>query len=306
MPVWMRRTAIALVTLLVVAGAAYYWLVVESHVPSSGRFSVDMSEMRRLAGSVPGEKPVAVHVEQVEVYKFPATAIMAGDGWSQKDVPVFSYQLVYPDHTAVIDTAMDEATAKTSGASSFDAAGYARMSTALRSASLILITHEHVDHLAGLATQPNLARLLKATRLTREQVDHPERMAPVTFPAGALVGYQPLVYDRYLAVAPGVVLIKSPGHTPGSQMVFVQKSDGTELLLLGDVAWQMQNIQNVRERARLVTWYFLNEDRDAVLRELAELHRLHDIEPGLKMIPGHDGTVIASLIDQKVLRREFQ
>jgi len=68
----------------------------------------------------------------------------------------------------------------------------------------------------------------------------------------------------------------------------------------------MQNVDQVRERARLVTWFFLREDRDAVLRELAELHRLREAEPGLKMVPGHDGNVVASLIGQKVLMREFQ
>jgi len=306
MRAWMRRSLIGLVILLVIAGVAYYWLVVESHVPSAGRFSIDISEVRRLAASIPGGLPQAIRVEQVEVYKFPATAILAGDGWTQRDLPVLSYQIVFPDRTIVVDTAMDEHTSTTSGAASFDPAAWARMSAALQSASLILITHEHVDHLAGLATQPHLAPLLQAARLTKEQVDHPERLAPVSFPAGALAGYQPLVYDRYAAVAPGVVLIKSPGHTPGSQMIFVRKADATEVLILGDVAWQMQNVDQVRERARLVTWFFLREDRDAVLRELAELHRLREAEPGLKMVPGHDGNVVASLIGQKVLMREFQ
>ena len=295
-----------LVVLLVVAGAAYYWLLVESHVPESGRFSIDMAEVRRLAGSIPGDKPQSVRVEQVALFRFPAIAILAGDVWVQRDIPVFSYQLVYPDHTAVIDAAMDEKASLTAGVSSFDPGAYARMSRGLQNASLILITHEHVDHLAGLATQPNLAELLKATRLTREQVDHPERMEPISFPTGALAGYQPLVYDRYQAIAPGIVLIKSPGHTPGSQMVFVQKSDGTEILFLGDVAWQIQNVDKVRERARLVTWYFLHEDRDAVLRQLAELHRLRESEANLKMIPGHDGKAVVALADRGVLTREFQ
>jgi hypothetical protein len=89
-------------------------------------------------------------------------------------------------------------------------------------------------------------------------------------------------------------------------MIFVQKADGAEILFIGDVAWQSQNIDNVRERARLVTWYFLNEDRDAVLLELAELHRLREAEPQLRLIPGHDGTVVNSLIEQKLVSRGFQ
>jgi hypothetical protein len=35
-------------------------------------------------------------------------APVAGDGWSMLDVPVQSYQLVFPDKTAIIDTALDK------------------------------------------------------------------------------------------------------------------------------------------------------------------------------------------------------
>src|SRR3546814_4681759 len=108
------------------------------------------------------------------------------------------------------------------------------MENALGKAKLILVTHEHVDHIGGLTEYPDVAKILPSTRLTQEQVYHPERSAPAAFAAGALDGYKPLVYDKYVAVAPGIVLIKSPGHSPGSQMVYVKKVDGTEVLFIGD------------------------------------------------------------------------
>lgn len=307
MSVWIRRGAIVLALLLLVAGGAYYWLIAESHVPGGGeRFSVDLAEVRRLADSLPGEKPKAIGVEQIAVFHFPAAAVMAGDGWTRHELPVFSYQLVYPERTVVIDTAMDEKITTQGGGTGFDSGAYARMSKALEQASLILITHEHVDHIGGLTAQPALPNMLKSLRLTREQVDHPDRMVPASFPSETLSSYQPLQYDRYLAIAPGVVLIKSPGHTPGSQMIFVRKADGTEILFLGDVAWQMQNVDNVRERARLVTWYFLKEDRSSVFRELVELHRLKEAEPRVHMVPGHDGAAVASLVEQQIFTRGFR
>lgn len=303
MPVWLRRTLRVLAVVVVLAGIAYYWFLVEDHPPDRGQFHIDMAEVRRLANSLPGAKPQSIGVEQVVVFRFPAIAVMAGDNWTILDIPVFSYQL---DRATIIDTAMDAKLSKDAGASTFDPEAYARMSKALAQASLILITHEHPDHIGGLTAQPDLARVLRATRLTREQVDHPQRMSPAAFPSGALTGYQPLQYHRYTAIAPGVVLIKSPGHSPGSQMVFVQEADGVEVLFLGDVAWQIQNIEQVRERPRLVTQFFLKEDRTAVFLELAELNRLGKAEPRVHLVPGHDGKVVAALAEQKVLRLGFE
>ena len=66
-------------------------------------------------------------------------------------------------------------------------------------------------------------------------------------------------------------------------MVYVKRVDGQEILFLGDVAWQMRNIEKVRERARLATW-LTGEDREAVMGEFIELHRLHAAEPNLNRV----------------------
>jgi glyoxylase-like metal-dependent hydrolase (beta-lactamase superfamily II) len=44
---------------------------------------------------------------------------------------------------------------------------------------------------------------------------------PVQWPEGSRESFKPLDYTGYSAVAPGVVLIKAPGHTPGSQIIYV-------------------------------------------------------------------------------------
>ena len=284
---------------------AYYWLLLESHVPEGGSFTIDMPLVRRLAGSLPGDKPRAIHVEQVAGFGFPGIAMMAGGSWALRKVPVFSYQLIYSEHTAIIDTAIDPKLIKEMHVSEFDAGAYARMSKALEAAALVVITHEHPDHIGGLTAQPDLPRLLKAVRLTRSQAEHPDKMLPAAFPAGALAGYTPLNDEPYQAVAPGVVLIRSPGHSPGSQMIFVQTADGAEFLFLGDVAWLSQNVERARERARLIT-LFLKEDRAQVLWELAALHALQEAEPKLHMIPGHDGAAVAELIETRALHPGFE
>lgn len=303
---WMRRIALVFVALLVIAAGAYYWLIDESHAPKNSNFALDIGKIRQLANSLPGAKPQEIRVEEVAKYRFPSFAVIAGTGWANLTLPVYSYELVYPDHTAIIDTAMDGKLAQTTSAASFDNAAYERMQQALDNSSLIVITHEHPDHLGGIYAQPNLTDILKKTRLSREQVSHPEFMAQAALPAQVLSSYQPLDYDQYFAVAPGMVLIKAPGHSPGSQMVFVKEENGTEFLFLGDVAWQIRNIDEIRERARLVTWHMLHENRTQVFAQLAALHSLKQTEPGIHLVPGHDGDTISALTANHSLISEFK
>jgi len=302
--VWLRRILITLGVLLVLAGVAYYWLLVESHIPSDASYTLDIERVRAALATVPGDEPGSIEVEQVGVFTFPATGVVAGDGWNGVPLPVFCYRLIYPDSTIIVDTGLMQSMGG-SLLTSFDAAAFGRVEAAMSTAAQIVITHEHMDHIGGLTAHSDLKAVLPRTRLTREQLSEPERSLPAKFPEHALDGYQPLVYDQYQAIAPGVVLIKAPGHTPGSQIVYVQTASGAELLLIGDVAWHFRNIELQRERARLMTMLFIKEDRKAVFGELVALQRLHEAQPAIHIVPGHDGPVVDSLVAAGVLKRGF-
>jgi glyoxylase-like metal-dependent hydrolase (beta-lactamase superfamily II) len=304
MRTWVRRTLIVIAALLAVAGAAYYWLIVESHAPSDAAFALDIDRVRAAAAEIAGDKPGAIEVEEVGQFTFPATGVVAGDGWKDSLLPVYSYRLIYPDSSIIVDTGLTQDMGG-SALTKFDAAALQRVQAAMSTATQIVITHEHMDHIGGLTAHADLATILPKTKLTREQLLEPERSAPAKFPEHVLDGYQPLVYDQYHAIASGVVLIKAPGHTPGSQIVYVQAASGAELLLIGDVAWHFRNIELQRERARLMTMLFIKENRAAVFGELGALKHLHDAQPAVHIVPGHDGPVIDALVDSGVLKRGF-
>ncbi|HEY8538887.1 MAG TPA: MBL fold metallo-hydrolase [Steroidobacteraceae bacterium] len=302
---WVRNTLIGIGALCAFAGFSYYWLFLESHVPRSARFELDLAEIRRLADDVAGEKPSKIEVEEVAQYSAPATVVVAGDGWSTLKLPVYSYRVVFPTGSSIIiDTALTEELASEGGAT-FDAQAFSRMHAAMAEAGAIVLTHEHVDHIGGLTAHRDLSAILHNVSVTREQLSDPERSAPARFPPGALDQYEPLAYERLHALAPGIVLIKAPGHSPGSQMVFVQLADGSEYLFIGDVAWNARNIELRRERARIVTWLLLKEDRHAVFGQLAALYELQQREPGIKIVPGHDGGIIDELVKSGALTRGF-
>jgi glyoxylase-like metal-dependent hydrolase (beta-lactamase superfamily II) len=102
------------------------------------------------------------------------------------------------------------------------------------------------------------------------------------------------------------VLVKAPGHTPGSQMVYVKRKDGHELLFIGDIAWLMRGVETGKGKPRYVSEVLLHEDRNAVFAELATLRALHGAEPNLMIVPGHDVAAVEALIAAGAMAQGFK
>ena len=221
--------------LIVISIPAYWWLAMESHTPSSAHYSIDMVAVRRLADAGVVDLPVAIRVETIGHLLVPEAFAIAGGRWQNLDMPVSAYEIVYKDHAVIVDTAFNAGIAKQMSADVFDDAAYARLGTALAAAQLIVVTHEHPDHVGGLLAQPNLKDLMGKARLTQIQVAELKKAIREAQISGLNVspnvfdGYQGIDDQPYQTIAPGVVLIKAPGHTPGSQMVYVKRADGQEI-----------------------------------------------------------------------------
>ncbi len=111
------------------------------------------------------------------------------------------------------------------------------------------------------------------------------------------------------AVAPGVVVIPMPGHTPGSQVVYVRRADGVELLFLGDIVWNARNLRERRGKSRLIGW-LAGEDAPALRDQIAYFADLaagsgrarsawnlvvaHDPEQNARLVAG--GVLAAGLV----------
>src|SRR5579863_2551807 len=96
---WWRYALIAVAALVVIGTGTYYWLFLESPKTGEAHFDLDIKEVRRLADSMPGDRPVAIRFEHVMDFKAPGAATVTGDGWQQSTLWGVAYQLLYPDHT---------------------------------------------------------------------------------------------------------------------------------------------------------------------------------------------------------------
>jgi glyoxylase-like metal-dependent hydrolase (beta-lactamase superfamily II) len=301
------KTALLVAIVLVVAamGGAYYWLFYDNRMPSYGTFPLDIGAIRAEAASIRGPRATSIQVETLSHTLVPKIAMIAGTTWTKIDTVRESYRVVFPDQSIIIDTGYDATTAKASRADSFDPAAWKRMLVAMREASKIVVTHEHADHIGGLLTSPDWATLLPKAVINEAQFDDTDRTLPVIWPGGSRAHFKPVSYDRLLAIAPGVVLIRAPGHTPGSQMIYVQRADGQEYLFMGDVASEADNVRLLRIRSRLVTDFMTHDDRNAVMLETRALHDLATADPRIVLVPGHDSAAITAFENEGVLVHGF-
>ena len=302
---WLRRIAVILVGLGLLAFGAWKYLTAREAFPEVSHYRIDLDALDSLARGGEGDLPVVVQHEQVAVAGLPAAAVFAGESFDEWPMSHGSYRAVYPDGSSVvIDSAFREAALEQMPyGGTYDAAAFARVLGALRDAKAVVLTHEHFDHIAGLAAVEDFPSLAQRLVMNREQLENPQTADFLTAEQRARI--TPVDYAETLRVAPGVVLLRAPGHTPGSQIVYVRPQRGKALLLIGDVAWHLDQIRNEHYRPRLVTDYLLGEDRDAVLNQMRALKDLLDSER-VAVVSSHDVDDRARLIAAGVIRDGFR
>jgi glyoxylase-like metal-dependent hydrolase (beta-lactamase superfamily II) len=148
-------------------------------------------------------------------------------------------------------------------------------------------------------------QLAAKTILTRAQVDTlltAPQMPEIKLTPEAAARYNIIDYQKYMPYGPGMALIKSPGHTPGSQMIYVALDSGREYLFIGDVTWDMDGVRLIKGKA--APW--ITENTDQILAELKWLNELMKTEKNLVIVASHDQIQHKELIEQKLLGAKLE
>ncbi len=282
-----RRLNWILLVLLLAIGLPYYWFLIDNSGATLPAKPITIAELRRLAATIPGEAPYAIEVERAAFLRVPGNLMVAGAGMKRKLIGYMAFRLlVRGGRPVLIESGITPAIAAAAGAEQFNLSAQARIDAAMDQAGMILVTHEHPDHLGALVAHGGSA-LLKTAWLNPRQVP-PASMA-ARLPWHGAVPPARLNGTALQAVAPGVVVLPAPNsHTPGSQMIYVRLADGRELLFAGDNASFTQNWQELRGRSRLVETWFAPENRAEVFAWLKTIRALKAQAPGLLVVPGHD------------------
>jgi glyoxylase-like metal-dependent hydrolase (beta-lactamase superfamily II) len=286
---------LGVIAVLLVAGYA----VLGTAAAPTGEYAIDLAALHAAAVGK-GPLPERIEVERVGEFAFPRTLVVAGDGLRLHPMVLLSHRVVWPDRSVVIDTALGPEGAKKMPGSRLDLAAFDRVEAAMKKANAILFTHEHVDHVGGVASAADPSAIANQVVMTREQLESP-RLEHGEFRPGALEHLQPLAYNSLYTVAPGVVLQKAPGHSPGSQLVYVELASGQRFLFVGDIAWSRDNITLGRGRPYLVQ-LLMGEDRAEVAAQLAALAHLPD---DVHVVIAHDPVALAKDLSAGLYRQGF-
>jgi len=291
-----------LVLVAALAGLAWFALL-DASGPASTENEFDIAAYRSLVeNDAPETLPTDVRDEFVGSSEAPSFAAEAGNFSGARTFAYTAFQIVAPEGDIIIDAAVDQDTVNemSDGKGRFDQASYDRVLAALQRAQRVLLTHEHLDHVMALTRHPDPASIAPRLVLTADQLEDLPQHAPNGQLAPEIAGVTPSDFATPTRIAPGVVVHAAPGHTDGTLVIYVRGAE-REYLFIGDIAWVMDSIRDVRGRPRLVTWIMpgVDTDRPAVLRQLRALHDLARAEPNLIVVPAHDdaylrGELVAS------------
>jgi glyoxylase-like metal-dependent hydrolase (beta-lactamase superfamily II) len=266
-----------------------------------------LDKVRAAARAVPGELPRSLRFLKFAEFKTPLSGAVGGAGDEIVEGAYAVFQVRYPQGWVMVDAGVDRQV-ETDTTVTIHQDRYQRVQEALRGANLIVVTHEHHDHVAGVIHTPERDLIAPKTILTRAQVQTLLAGLPPNSPLIRLTPtdaarYLVIDYEQLYPVAPGMVLIRAPGHTPGSQMVYVRLGSGQELLLVGDIAWFMAGIERRLQKPIAISRE-MGEDRLALQQQLEWLSGLTKRQH-IVLVNCHDDDWLQSLVSQGILQNDL-
>ena len=125
--------------------------------------------------------------------------------------------------------------------------------------TLVVLSHLHQDHIGGLAELSDAEIVVSAAEwatlsrpfapvngLLREHIELPGlRWNRVTLEATADAALLPFRNARDLFGDGSLVLLPTPGHTPGSLSLLVRQAGHPPILLVGDLTYDVRNLEKL-------------------------------------------------------------
>jgi glyoxylase-like metal-dependent hydrolase (beta-lactamase superfamily II) len=302
----MTLRLVAAVLVLCAAGVQSSGFRLSAQTPPA--WAANLEDIRRVASLIPGRRPL-----RVNFLKFAESR--RTKNFSVKDAPATpsvqartAFQVMFADGPVMVDAGMDLTIHKFFGRGveePYFADAARQVEQAVNRARLIVVTHEHGDHVAGVIRSSSAAQVAARTILTRTQVQSlmtSPQMPEIRLTDDLAKRFIVIDYDLYYPLAPGMVLIKAAGHTPGSQMVYVALDSGREYLLIGDATWHMDGVRLMKGKD--APW--VTEDQPAVLAQLTWLNELARSAPALTVVASHDEEQHVELVKKGVLTHRLE
>lgn len=157
----------------------------------------------------------------------------------------------------------------------------------------VVMTHLHLDHTSGMRLLANAKFTVSDAEWAATRRRFPAGKGYVPHHLPAVTQMQLLNFDSdgepYATFAQSIDLlgddtirlISTPGHSAGHLSVLLRLADGGQVLLVGDAAYTMRNIQE--ESLPLLT-----DDDAAARRSIAELKAYALANPQTMLVPSHD------------------
>lgn len=289
---------------LLLTGLTVYYATTGPVVPSAAAPSFALDAIR---AQVSGTGPTAVLLEEVGTGQMREFILFAGGGLHEHALAMHAVELRWDDRAVLIDPGTDLACSRRfSSDLVVHADAFARMEAALARVDAIVATHEHYDHICALSTYEDLEGILPAVMLTEAQLRSNVAATGFWGEGGTILRERatPLSYTGSHELAPGVILIEAPGHTPGSQWIYVQKANGQELLLVGDTAWSGRYIREGIYKSWLIA-SVIGEDAEQQVQHIRFLSDLQRTHPELTILVAHDREQWDEAVESGLVRRGF-